>query len=183
MFSSGRKVELLRRIDDQRAAREALADVVVGVAFERQRDALRQERAEALSGRSVEVELDGVVRQARRAVLPRDLAAQHRAHGAVHVADRQLELDRRAVLDRFLRVVDQLVVERLDRGRDPARSCSGAPTRAGITRVVEDAGEVEAARLPVLDRVVASRACRRGRSFRRTCGSPASPCTRAPARR
>ena len=31
----------------------------------------------------------------------------------MHVADRQLELDRRPVLERLARVVDQLVVERL----------------------------------------------------------------------
>ena len=47
-----------------------------------------------------------------RAVLARDLARQHRAHGAMNVADRQLDLDRRPVLDRLLRVVDQLVIER-----------------------------------------------------------------------
>ena len=34
MFSSGRKVEVARRIDDDAAAGEALADVVVGVAFQ-----------------------------------------------------------------------------------------------------------------------------------------------------
>ena len=74
MFSSGRKVDVARRIDDQPAARESLADVIVGVAFELQRDALGQERAEALSGRAGEVEVDGVVRQA----LPSRSAARFR---------------------------------------------------------------------------------------------------------
>ena len=53
----------VRRVDDDLAARQPLADVVVGVAFERQRDAARHERAEALPGRALEVQLDRVVRQ------------------------------------------------------------------------------------------------------------------------
>ena len=126
MFSSGRKVGAARRIDDQPSARESLADVVVGVAFQLERHALGQKRAEALAGRPVELEADGVVGQSRGAVPPRDLAAQHRAHRAVHVADRQLDLDRRAVLDGFARVIDQLVIERLGRGRGPAPARSAA---------------------------------------------------------
>ena len=83
------------------AAGEAFADVIVGVAFEFERDALGQERAEALPGRAGELEVDRVVRQPCRAVPPRDLAAQHRADGAMHVADRQLDFDRRPVLERL----------------------------------------------------------------------------------
>ena len=94
-----------RRIDDQPAAGESLAHVVVGVAFEFERDALGQKCAEALPGRAGELEADRVVGQAGRAVAPRDLAAEHRAHGAMHVADRQLDLDRRAVLDGIARVI------------------------------------------------------------------------------
>ena len=40
-----------------------------------------------------------------------DLVAEHRADGAVDVADRQVDLDRRAVLDRRLGEADQLDVE------------------------------------------------------------------------
>ena len=57
-----------RRIDDQPAAGEALADVIVGVAFQLERDALGQKRAEALPGGAGELEVDGVVGQTRRAV-------------------------------------------------------------------------------------------------------------------
>src|SRR5690606_24038068 len=46
----GRESAFARRVDDQPAARQALADVVVAVAFELERDALREERAEALAG-------------------------------------------------------------------------------------------------------------------------------------
>ena len=54
-----------RRIDDQPAAGEALADVVVGVAFQFQRHARWPGSAEALAGRAGELEADGVVGQAR----------------------------------------------------------------------------------------------------------------------
>lgn len=43
-----REGRLRRRSDDDLAAGKALADVVVGVALQRERDALRHERAEAL---------------------------------------------------------------------------------------------------------------------------------------
>ena len=68
MFSSAANVGAARRIDDQPAAREPLADEVVRVAFERQRDAARHERAEALSGRSGELQANRVVGQPLRAV-------------------------------------------------------------------------------------------------------------------
>ena len=57
---------IARRINDQPAAGKSLAHVVVGFAFERQRDALGQERAEALSRAAVELDANGVVRQAPR---------------------------------------------------------------------------------------------------------------------
>ena len=160
------------RVDDELAAREALADVVVGVAFERQRHAVGQERAEALAGRAGEVNLDGVLGQARRAVAPGDLAAQHRAHRAVHVADGQLDLDRLASFQRVARVVDQLVVERLRQAVILADARSVAPTRPapagcrGSTR--SRAPWPSSGRSPR-----APRACPRGRSSRRPCGSPA----------
>src|SRR5690606_33848640 len=55
---------LFRREDRDLAAGEALANVVVGIAFEQHRHAVRQEAAEALAGRALEAERDRVVRQA-----------------------------------------------------------------------------------------------------------------------
>jgi len=52
------------RVDDDAAAAEALADVVVGVAFESQRDAGREEGAKALASAAVELEANGIRRQA-----------------------------------------------------------------------------------------------------------------------
>ena len=89
MFSSGSELRVVRRIDDDAAAGEALADVIVGVAFEFERDAVGEKRAEALAGGAGEVEVDGVVGQSGGAVAAGDFAAEHGADGAVHVADGQ----------------------------------------------------------------------------------------------
>ena len=50
MFSSGFAGQSVVGIDDDAPARQPLADVVVGVALELERDAVREERAEALPG-------------------------------------------------------------------------------------------------------------------------------------
>src|SRR5262245_741259 len=103
-FAAGRAVEgdvadddvllgderaLLRREDDERAAREPLAPVVVGVALEREGDTPRYEGAEALPGRAGEVDADRVVGEPLAAPLLRDARAEHGAHGPVDVTDRQ----------------------------------------------------------------------------------------------
>src|SRR5437667_216333 len=51
----------LGRVDDDLPPRKALAHVVVAVSFEGQRDPPRHERAEALAGGAVELDLDRVV--------------------------------------------------------------------------------------------------------------------------
>src|SRR5437660_5166631 len=59
------------------AAREALADIVVGLTLKLEADAARQPRAEALAGRPGELYMDGLVRQPGMAVDLGDLAGQH----------------------------------------------------------------------------------------------------------
>jgi hypothetical protein len=73
MFSSALKVGASRGEDDELAAREALAEVVVGVALDGERHAARDEGAEALAGGALELEADGVLGEALGAVLPGDL--------------------------------------------------------------------------------------------------------------
>ncbi len=63
----GDERRLGRRVDHEPAAGEPLAEVVVGVALQGERDAARDERAEALPGRAPEVQADRVVGQAGRA--------------------------------------------------------------------------------------------------------------------
>ena len=61
MFSSARKVLSRRRIDDDLAAGETLAAIVVHVAFDPHRDARHAEGHHALAGRAAEIELDRVL--------------------------------------------------------------------------------------------------------------------------
>src|SRR5262249_39634712 len=81
-----------RRRDDDFATREALADVIVSVALQHQRDALRYERAETLAGRALEMQLNRVLRETDRAEAARHLAAEHGANYAVDVANQQRSL-------------------------------------------------------------------------------------------
>ena len=71
----------------------------------------------------------------------------------MNVLDRQLELDGHAVVDRFFGVVDQFVVERLIESVILADQFAAADARWHYG-IVENAREVKAARLPVLDRFV-----------------------------
>ena len=133
---------LARRIDDDAPAREALADVVVGLAFELERHALGEPGAEALPGRALEPHVDGVVGQPGMAVAPGDLARQHGAGGAVGALDREVEPHRRAAIERRLRRRDQLAVEHLV---EPVILRLGVIDRDafGRVRLVEQAREVE----------------------------------------
>src|SRR2546427_580900 len=63
-----RGVRVEGRATDHPPPRQALAEVVVGVALRAQGDATRHDRPEALPGRPPEGEPDGVVGQARAAV-------------------------------------------------------------------------------------------------------------------
>src|ERR1700719_3458502 len=62
---------IARRLDDDAAAGQALADIVVAFAFEVEGDPARQPRAEGLARGALEADLDGVVRQAGIGVDPR----------------------------------------------------------------------------------------------------------------
>ena len=94
---------------------------------------------------------DRTVRQSGRTMTPRDLAREHGAHRAMHVADRQPEFHHRFVFDRFLGQVQELVIERLHqtvilRDRAPAADALG---HFGI---VEHGLEVQPLGLPMVDR-------------------------------
>src|ERR1700748_2882053 len=74
---------VLRRLDDDLAAGQALADIVVAFTFELEGDAMREPRAERLARRALEADMDGVLRQPGMAVDLRHRARQHRAGGTV----------------------------------------------------------------------------------------------------
>ena len=141
-----------RRVDAEPPPGEPLAPVVVGVALEREADSPRDERAERLTRRAGEVDADRVVGQARAAPPARHLVAQHGADGAVHVLDRQRELDARLPLDRVVALRDQQrAVEAAVEAVILARHA--VPRHLGRhVGLVEDRREVEPARLPVVER-------------------------------
>src|SRR5690606_8975240 len=107
----GREARGPRGTHDDVAAGQPLADVVVRVALEPQRDAGGEEGAERLPRRAREGDVDRLRCEARFAVALGDLVAEHRADGALRVADRQLDDDRLAVVERRLREPDELPVE------------------------------------------------------------------------
>ncbi len=139
-----------RRIHDQPAAGQSFADVIVGVAFERERNALGQKRAETLSRRTGKLDTNGLVGQPFGAVAPGNLSAEHGPHRAMHIAYRQLDLDRDFLLDGILRQIDELVIESL--AQAVILRLHAAPRDAlrhhGIKK---DGREIEAPRLPVID--------------------------------
>ncbi len=140
-----------RREHDDLAARESLAEVIVGVAFECKRHATRHERAEALAGGSPEMNAHRVRRQALGSPLPRDLAPRDRTDHAIHVADGQLRAHRRAALNgRFAEVEQCRDVERL---LEPVilLDLPEAPDVGAHVRLIQDVAEVETLRLPVGD--------------------------------
>ena len=110
-----------RRIHDDLAARQSLADVVVRVALERQRDAARHERAEALAGRAGELQLDRVVRQPFAAVpssSPRSRASCRRSGSRCGSAARATPACRCSSASAHRRSARCRAPRR---GRDPAR--------------------------------------------------------------
>jgi hypothetical protein len=107
------------RIDDDPAARQALADIIVGCSLQLEADAAREECAEALTGDAIECDMYRVLGQSCVPVAPRDDAGQHRTHRAMRIADLVLEAHRGLLLDRRGRRGDQLVVAARS-GRWPA---------------------------------------------------------------
>src|SRR5690606_39063324 len=93
------------------ATRQALADVVVAVAFELERDALGEERTETLPRRAVELDVYGVVGQRTLAPDFDDLVAQHRADSTVDIDDRELELHALTVVNGIATLFDEAPVQ------------------------------------------------------------------------
>ena len=139
IFSSGRKVDALRRIDDQSTAGKPLPKIIVGLAFQFEGDALGEKRAETLAGRPVEAEADDIAGKPLGPVAASDFAGEHGAHGAVHIANRQADVHRRQAFESRAREVDQFMIEG---GLQAVILSLDAPAgdAAGGRRVVENGG-------------------------------------------
>ena len=113
------------RAHDDASARESLADVVVGVAFELEGHAARAMRR-SLAGGAGELHVDGVVGQPFVAVALGDLAGEHGAGGAV---------DARPGFDPHRRAaVQRAAPARSACGRGWHGSCDPAPRNCGYSR-------------------------------------------------
>src|SRR5579875_3464315 len=100
------------------------------------------------------MELHRIVRQALRAPASRDLAARDRADDAVDVADRQARLYALAALDRRAAKIEQRRhVERLLEAVILI-DLPVAPHLRPEVRLIQNIAEVEALRLPVIDRLL-----------------------------
>src|SRR2546425_333257 len=84
-------------VDDDLPARQSLAEIVVRVAFEFERNSAWHKRAETLPGGTIERELNSVSGQPFRAVTASNRTAKHRADSAIDVTDRQCRRDRGAI--------------------------------------------------------------------------------------
>ena len=148
----GGKRRLPRRLDDDTPPREPLAAVIVDIPLDGHRHPRHAEGHHALAGGAGEVDANRAVGEPGGAVPAGDLTGEDRADGAVDVADRQVEDNGFALLDRSpagwqeRRHVERFgdpVVLRLDPvGLDVGRHL----------RLVEDRGEVEPLCLPLGDR-------------------------------
>ena len=105
-----------------------------------------------MAGGAGEFEADGIVGQAGGAVAAGDFAAEHGAHGAVHVADGQLDADHALIFEGIAGMLDQLIVERLVQAvilrLDAAAGDAGWHGRA-----VQDGGEIETLGFPMIHRL------------------------------
>ena len=141
---------LLGRIDDDAAARQALADIIVGLALQFERHAIGEKGAEALARRTLQLDMDRFVAQAGMAVAARDLARQHRAGRAIRIADRHFEPHMLGVFDRLAGLGDEAPVE--DVVEAVILRLAAVDRIAGRRlRLVEQVGEIEAPGLPMFD--------------------------------
>ena len=141
------------RINNEFAAAQTFAEIIVGVTFEFKRHAARYEAAEALARAAVELELNRVFGQSVRPVLPGHFAAGDGADDAVDVADGQLGPHFFAALDGRLAKVQKLrEVERLFQAVILILLTKAPNLRADFG-LMQNRREIEAAGLPMLNRL------------------------------
>ena len=129
--------------------RQTFAGVVVGVANQIQGDALGQESAKGLTTGALQLDAQGVVRQAFGAHLG-ERTRQHRTDRAVDVASHFHELHLLALVDGGAAFLDQHLVQRFVQtvvlGVHMEQGGAG-----GHLRLRQQAGEVQATGFPMLD--------------------------------
>ncbi|GIT53756.1 MAG: hypothetical protein Ct9H300mP16_09160 [Pseudomonadota bacterium] len=94
MFSSARKLKPGRWIDRDSPTRQPLSDIVVGISFKFQGDALGKPRAEALASGTIKTHMDGAIGQPLLTPFSNQLVTQYGPYRSVGIGDRQLDVHR-----------------------------------------------------------------------------------------
>ena len=112
------------RADGHPAATQAFADIVVGLPLQANVDAAGEERAEALAGGALELDVHGRIWQTLCAVLGGNPSAEHRTDGPVGIGNRVFEADFLFPVDGRLRGLDDFLIAHggqfVQRTADPA---------------------------------------------------------------
>ena len=140
-------------VDDQPATGQPLADVIVAVAFEFERDSLRQKRSETLSGRAVQLDVDGVVGERGFAPGLDHLVAENRSHRAVGIDDGQIQAHAPAVANRVLGQFHQPLVQCPFKAVILGNGAPDLDILVGLDRRRQYGRQVQSVSLPVVDRV------------------------------
>src|SRR5258708_26734686 len=98
----GLEGRFLWRAHRDESAGQPLAAVVIGITLEVERDARREPRAETLACGTVQMNLNRVWGKALGGKMPRDFGRQHCPDRAIHIANRQMNLDRLATYERVV---------------------------------------------------------------------------------
>ena len=100
-----------RRIEADASSRETLAHVVVGLAFEGERDASHEERSERLTCRPLEVYVNGSIGQSLTSVGFCNLTGNHGSDSSVGVDDVVMECYVLMCVEGFLTCHHHIAVE------------------------------------------------------------------------
>src|SRR6266850_2145577 len=133
------------------AARQAFADVIVGIAFEEESHAFGHERAEALPGAAGEINLDGIFGKTLDTPASGDFAADNRADHAVHIANWKRGHHLLLTLDRWSADLEQ---HGIVQGLFEAMVLRDLAKAANIGRhlgLIKDLGEIETVGFPMID--------------------------------
>ncbi len=136
------------RSDDDAAAGESLAHVVVGIPVKPEREASRDERAERLARRTRQRDRDGVLRQALLSEPPGHLVTEHRSDGASGVRYRRHDRHTLSVRECWSALRDEIDIE-VRTELVLLVACVPALCRGGCRGRGENRREVESLGLPM----------------------------------
>ena len=129
---SGNESTTLTRINRNSPARQALADIVIGITGKLQRNAMGQPGSETLPCGPGKAGVDRTIRQSRLTPACNHFVAQQGAHRPVNVTDRQMKTDLISIFECGLTERDQ--ISRIKRLIEPVLLCFLAIHADSLTR-------------------------------------------------